>query len=348
MQLTATTTGSGSIRLTWDPTQMPSSRFTVYRGPDSTFAHAAAIGSGALPVGTPWFNDYTASQSTTYFYWLQDQNAVQAGPASATTAARWTNQEALDEPQMNALAAWAASVWSWLYPVLWRYQPVPALRPPRITLNPIVVNDPGEDDGLDNYGEALVGARVATISVQVVTDPAPADRGQVSAASLGAGTYTLTLNSQPLAAVFGSAPANGTAVTTALQALVDAAGGFSTGLYGSDPNNQALLVENADPTMNLALGVSGNLVGTVSTAPKAMTIAQRLHASLGDNAQRDALFAAGIGVGKRNAVQDVSAMLETQAQLIAQFDFFVNLAEVYPVSDPLIDTVQTPTGTFNS
>jgi hypothetical protein len=347
LTLTATITGSTSNRLTWDPSLAPAATFTVFRGTTNSFGSATALGS-PLAAGTPWFNDYTASPATTYYYWIRDQNSNLYGPASATTLASTVNQDAIDEAQLDALNAWAFSTWGGLYPVRLRYQGMAAPPKPWIGFNVQMVADPGQDDGLISAGEAVAGGRIATVSVAVFSSPKPPVRGLLNVATLEAGDYTVTINGTAYTVTYGSPPANASQVVTDLQAVLDALDpqAFTTLQYGLDPANQGLAVENYSPTGPLAVTVSSNLTWATYRPPKAMTLAQRLHASLGDPGQLDALSAAGIGVGKRHGPQDVSAMLDTEAEMQVTFDFYANVAEVYPINPGVIDTVTAPTGTF--
>lgn len=356
-QLTATATGSTSARLLWSAQAAPGATYTVYRGTSSTFGSATALG-GAQAVGTASYNDYTASPATQYWYWIKDQNSNVTGPATCTTTATVTNQDALDEAQTNALTQWAYAVWDGLFPVYWRYQDPPQPFDPRIVLNPVAVVG-GENTGYnDTVGESIIDAQLATISVSVYSNPTPAQRYLAGNTGLPSGNYTLSVDlggtTTPQTVTFATAPANGTAVTQAFVALLNQtqAQNQQTGLYawayGTDPNNQLLAIQPVDTNETLVVTAGTNMTVSAYTPPKAMAIAQRLRASLGDpNVQDDVvgLGAAGIGVGKREAVQNVSAMLDTASELCASFDFHINLAEVYPITTPIIDTVQAPTGT---
>ena len=336
----------------------------MFRGATASFAGASALGP-ALPQTAQWFNDYTASPLTTYFYWLQDQNSNLYGPQEAATLAAFLYQEAINEAQMNALVTWAYGVWQGLYTTYWRYLQAPQPYSPKIVLNCTTAGGKGGTDWLDPNGEALIGSRVATISVLVSTNPIPAIR-YLASNSAGsetppAGTYSVTLSlngnagpNVPYSVTFATAPASGTAVVEALVAIMQdnssasppVITGLNAWLVGTDPQNQQIAIEAVDPSAPLSVVGTIGMTAAVLVPPKAMTIAQRLWASLGDDTVLDALSAAGIGVGNRNPVQDVSAMLDTSAELIASFDFYANVAEIYPITPGLIDTVGQPTGTF--
>ncbi len=360
---TTTATGSTSIRLVFGPQAVPGATYTVYRGTTAIYGSATAI-SGVLAQTDPWYNDYAASPATTYYYWLVDQNSNVSGPGSATTLASQVNQDALDEPQMNALFAWAWGVWQGLYTTYWRYQPVPQPYDPKIILNCTTITDHGGTDWMDPYGEALIGSRTATITVLTSSNPVPATRylaANTNGDAPGTGTYSLTVTLNGVvttfSTTFATTPTNGTAVSAALIALMQddqtpvapspvVTTGLNAWLVGTDLNNQQIAVEALDPSSVLVVAAGTNMQASSLVPPKAIVLAQRLFASLNDPGVIDQLSAAGIGVGDRHAVQDVSAMLETSAELVASFDFYINLAEVYPINPGVIDTVQAGTGTF--
>lgn len=345
IQFTAEATGSKSARLQWDPTQQPTGQFQVYRSLDNIFGNAVTVGS-RLSAGTVWFNDYSLNPATNYWYWLQDQNAVASGPQEITTQAAIVDIVALDETQMDALYDWAYTALAGLIPVSWKYQPSPQDLKPKVELNVLLVRRPGFNDDLRDANESLTGARIATISVNVSSDPQQPSRGVLNVVSLGSGTYTVTVDGTGYSVTYGSAPASATVVMKDIQAKLEAAG-FTANLYGVDPLNQGLIIENQDPRLALTLTASVNLTASIYKPPKAMAIAQQLVASLGQQSLRDALSAAGIGVGTVEDPRDLTVMLDVSAELRAQFDFFINLANVKAVSGPIIDTIQSLNGTYN-
>ena len=344
MIFTAASTGSSSARLLWDPTQAVPPTLTVFRGTTSVFGAATNLGSVAFDAGL--YNDYTAAANTPYWYWLQDSNNVVSGPVTVTTDAVTVTAMGLDEPQKQALYTWAFNALGGLCPVSWRYQAIPRPYRPRVVLNINLVRKAGFSDSLQANGEGLIGDRIATVSVAVYSDSQPAPRGLVNVLTLGTGNYTVTVNGVPFTQNYGTAPANGTVVTTALATLLQAAG-FTVYLNGIDPTNQGLIIQNQDPRAPLTLSSTGNLGASVYTPSTAMVLAQVLQASLDvrNNAVRDALNAAGIGVGTVNDPLDLPAMEDMEAELTAQFDFFANLASVLAISGPIIDTVTSVDGT---
>ncbi len=345
MQLTVAPTGSTSARLTWDPTLAPYSSFQVYRGSTSSFGAAAPVGTPLVP-GTSLYNDYSLAADTTYYYWIKDAGSPVGGVAITTQLAT-VDADALDETQMDALYDWAYGVFNGLYPVEWANQPMVQQTKPKIILNVLLVRSPGRTDDIRDAGEALVGARIATISVNVSTDPQPPARVGCTPVDIASGDYTVTVNSTSYTVNFASAPSTVTEVSTKiLDALTQA--GFQGFLYGVDPDAQSIALENADPRDDLVVTVSGNMVSAAIATPKAMTIAQRLKSNLGANLYRDALTKAGIGVGTVNDINNLSAALETRFELRAQFDFFINLASVLGISGPIIDTVASVDGTITA
>ncbi len=342
MLLSVMVTGSTSARLTWDPTLAPSSSFQVYRGVTSSFGAAVAVGGSQVP-GTALYNDYALAAGTTYYYWIKDAGAPVGGVA-ITTQATTVDQDALDEAQMDALYDWAYGVFNGLYPVEWRYQPFVQPTKPKISLNALLIRSPGRTDDIRDLGEALVGARIATISVNVSTDPQPPVRKGLTPTGLVTGDYVVTVDGTAYT-VSLVAPATITEVSTAiLAALVTA--GYQGFLYGTDLTAQSVALESADPRASLTVVAGSNMSATTIPTPKAMTIAQRLKSSLGMDLWRDPLSAAGIGVGTVNDVNDLSAALETRFELRAQFDFYINLASVLGISGPIIDTVASVDGTI--
>ncbi len=346
MLLTVAATGSTSARLTWDPTLAPSSSFQVYRGVTSSFGSAATVGAPQAP-GTALYNDYgPLTPGTTYYYWIKDSGSPVGGVA-ITTQAAVVDADALDETQMNALYDWAYGVYNGLFPVEWRYQPMVQQTKPKIILNALLVRSPGLTDDIRDAGESLIGARIATISVNVSTDPQPPVRKGLTPTDTVAGDYVVTVDTVDFTVNFAAEPATITEVSTAvLAALVEA--GYQGFLYGVDPDVQSVALSSADPRADFTVSAGSNMsVATIST-PKAMTIAQRLKSSLGANLWRDPLSAAGIGVGTVNDVNDLSAALETRFELRAQFDFYINLASVLGISGPIIDTVASVDGTITN
>ena len=345
MDLKALITGSTSLMLVWDPTSQPSGTFSVYRSLTNSFAAATLLTTMPLIVGTTKYIDYACQPSTAYFYWLVDQNSLQNGPVTATTIAAPAYQDAIDETQMNALWSWAYSVFKGLYPAYWRYQPVPQPLKPKIILNVTTIKDGSWSDERVNRGEALKGGKVATVSVAISSDPNPPMRGLLIVTNLAVGSYTLAIGSDAFTASYPVAPVSSTVVVQNLQDQLEAAG-YTCLQYGTDPAAQSLIVENSDPRSPLTAAVTGPLGWTVYAPPKAFTMAQRLRASLVDPAVRELLSAAGIGVGSRLNVNDVSSMLDTRAELSAQFDFYVNVAQIYPVNAGRIDGVEPSPGNF--
>lgn len=270
------------------------------------------------------------------------------GPVSSTTQAATVDADALDEVQMNALYDWAYSVFGGLYPVHWRYQPVVQETKPKIILNAFQVRSPGRTDDIRDAGESLVGARIATVSVNVSTDPQPPGRVGIAPTGLVTGNYTVSINSVEYTVSYPTvAPATITEVSTALLAVLVAAG-FQGFLYGVDLDAQNVALESADPRSNFSVGAIDNVDVIGIALPKAMKIAQRLASSLGQAVYRDALSLAGIGVGTVHDLNDISAALESRFELRVQFDFFINLASVLGVSGPIIDTVASVDGTITN
>ncbi len=343
MLLTVASTGSTSARLTWDPALAPSSSFQVYRGVTSSFGAAAAVDTPQVP-GTALYNDYTLAPGTTYYYWIKDAGSPVGGVAIATQAAT-VDQDALGEEQMDALYDWAYGVFNGLYPVEWRYQPMVQQTKPKISLNVLIIRSPGLTDDIRDNGESLTGARIATVSVNVSTDPQPPVRKGLTPTGLVAGDYVVTVDDVPFTASYASAPSTITEVSEALLAALQTAGyhGF---LYGTDLDTQSVALESADPRADFVVSAGSNMSAATTPTAKAMTIAQRLKSSLGVNIWRDLLSVAGIGVGTVNDVNDLSAALETRFELRAQFDFYINLASVLAVSGPIIDTVASVDGTI--
>lgn len=267
-------------------------------------------------------------------------------PLAVTTGAAILAEEALGETQLNALYDWAFGVYLGLYPVDWRWQPVVQPTKPKIVLNATLVRRPGLSDDIRADGEALGGARVVTVSVSVSSDPQPPTRALALPTGLVTGSYTITVNGTPYTVTYGSAPASLTVVSTALLALLDAAG-FPGFLYGTDLTAQGVAFENVDPRGSLTVTAGANMGASTYTPPKASTIAQRLNNSLGmgNNSVRDALALAGLSPGTVNDVSDISTMLETRSELRAVFDFYVNAKAVLPISGPIIDTVTSVDGT---
>ena len=351
-----TVTGSSSLRLTWDPTQEPGATFSIYRGASNIQADAVLL-AGPLPVGTEYYSDYTCQPATPYWYWLVDQSSQASGPATASTLAVQLPQEALGELQTDALAYWANSAFGGLYTAYWRYQAAPQPYSPRIVLNVLSAGDAGFDDSLDPYAEALIGRQVATISVQVTTNPNPTTRWLISATALVAGNYTLMQNLAGVittpTVVFSTPPANETTVAQALVAILNDTTSNPTGLNawlcGNDPQNQLVAVEPQDAAQEFSLVGLSNTTVRMLLPPSALSLAQRLRSSLADGTEaREQLSDAGIGVGSRQPVLDLSSMLETSAELVAQFDFYVNLASVYPAQRAIIDQPPGFNGTFVS
>lgn len=343
MTLTATTTGSKSARLTWDPTLAPASSFQVYRGTTSVFGAASAVGSPQVP-GTAVYNDYgPLTPATAYYYWIKDAGAP-TGPVPTTTLAAVVDADALGETQMDALYDWAFNALGGLYPVEWRYQPTIQPIKPKAILNVLLVRSPGISDDRRDMGESLVGARIGTVSVAVSTDAQPPMRALAGPSSLVTGNYTLTVNGSAVTVALTS-PATYTEVSTAMLAALTAAG-YSGFLYGSDPTAQSIAFESPDPRGDFTVVAGVNMSASTYTPPKAMTLAQRLVNSLQIPSLRDALSLAGIGVGTVNDPNDVSVGLETRFELRAQFDFYINVASVLGISGPIIDTVSSVDGTI--
>jgi len=337
VDFTAAPTGSTSARLIWDLTQQPAGTFTVYRSLTAAPSSMAPV-SGVLDVSDSVYNDYGLTPSVQYFYWLVDQNGAQNGPQLCPMADAIVTTDALDEAQYDALYDWAFGALGGLYPVSWRYQAMPAPIKPRVVLNVTSLRKAGFSDGQGDEGESLIEPRIGTVSVAVYTEPQSQLRGFVSVKTVAAGTYTITADGTPYSVVYGSAPASATQVMLDLQAQLET-GGFATYLNGVDPDNQGLILVSPDPRDALTVTSTGNLLVSVYKPGKAMTLAQRLQSSLEDPNLREDLYAAGIGVGTVNDVNDISAMLDTEAELTAQFDFYINLAAVYARNVPVIDAI---------
>jgi hypothetical protein len=87
-------------------------------------------------------------------------------------------------------------------------------------------------------------------------------------------------------------------------------------------------------------------ISSTGTALDAAQYIATLMTSLDSDVISDALYAAGIGVGEIYPSNDVSELLETKYERRVQFDFEINVASNYPVTTPVIDTVQDPVGSF--
>ena len=353
MSFSVVATGSTSLRLLLPGDAQPSATFQIYRGLTNVFGAASTVGS-PQPVGAQVYNDYGLAPGTEYFYWIKNGAAAAEGPVSGVTAQAVVDDDALGESEMDALYNWAYGVYGGLYGVQWQNQPLLQEIKPKIILNARSVQQTGTSDDVRDAGERLAGSRLGMISVTVSTSPEQPKRlTAVINSNLPAGDYTVGINGTAYTVSFASAPASTQAVVDALVAALNAVKDaddwqtFNAWAYGSDPANICLAVEMRDPKAALAVTSMANMTASTYKPPKAMTIAQRLLTTLGIDKYRDALAAASVSPGNPNAAQDVSAILETESELRATFDFPVFLASNAALSGPIIDTVAAPTGTFN-
>jgi hypothetical protein len=342
--------GSSSIKLFWSVIQSSAPFFDIYCGTDSTFAHAAKVGTN-VDLFAGLFNCYSLSPGSQYFFWVSDPQGNVSGPVECTTMAMVVDTPAMDEAQMDALQEWAFNTFDGAYPVIWKYQVAVQPTKPKIVLNVLSVIADGSSDDLRDMNERLAGSRRAMISVNVSTDPQPQMRAMCSPNSaLPAGDYSVIVSDglTPVTykVAYAAPPASMTVVSSDLADVLKAVG-FTAWLSGLDDDAQMLMIEHSDPRAIFSVTGGDNFTTQTFRPIKAMTMAQRLQASLSSPFVREALSLAFVSPGTTGDIKDLSEILETKAELRAQFDFPVFLASNLAVAGPIIDTVASVDGTTN-
>ncbi len=341
---------SASSRLLWDIGVVMTDTYNIYRGTADDFSAATLIAN--VDANTGVYNDYALVESTTYYYWVtrvyKSAESLSGPSVSLTTAAAEVLEDAIDSDKEDALWQWANDALDSLFPVTWRYQPVPQMPKPRVLLNFMGATQFGWDDVRDN-SKLLSGSRTGVVSVLVMSDPRPPKRGLVTVKTLEAGEYLVKLNDVDYSVIYGSTPSSKNVVLQDLLTKILATNNktLTAWIYGVAGAVEGLAIASFDPDVVLTMNNTANLDIVLMTPPNAMTIANRMAASLGDQALRDPLNAANIGIGSVGDVKDLSALLDTRYELRAQFDFKVNLSSNRPISTPTIDTVESIAGTFS-
>ena len=125
-------------------------------------------------------------------------------------------------------------------------------------------------------------------------------------------------------------------------ALLDTFGPTSGGMTSSlEQANEAL---GQMQTWTVTVQVFTGVPDSSGSVQDAFQYALDLRASQDDPSVTAALSAAGVGIGERQAVQNLSATMETEFQRRAVFDFDINVRNVYPLTmDPAGGVIEAVT-----